>query len=226
MAQQRYAGPDPGFGASQGPSAIQRTISQPPDLRRASVYQAPYSAARPSTSHGTSQRVPQSASRPDSAHHRYSSMNDPATFNYPTTPAGSTGRPSLFPGSQHGAPGGTVHLHGSSANGPLLGTPPIFKDPRVRDKKLLTTWQSDVFEFLQERGYPGPLTMRTLQTPTTKDFQTIFRFLAECADSGYRYLTYGKKFEEEVLPLLKQMGYIAVDTITKSGLSRTTQATT
>ncbi|KAG0147273.1 hypothetical protein CROQUDRAFT_43174 [Cronartium quercuum f. sp. fusiforme G11] len=207
------------FGFSQGASSSQRSNNQSHDPRRASVYQAPYSVARQSTSNVGGQsagRVPMSANRPESGHHRYSSMNDVAAFNYPTTPAGSTGRPSLHPSSQHGAPGGL--LHSITPGGALLGTPPIFKDPRPRDKKTVAGWQTDVYEFLIERGYMAPLTMKTLQTPTTKDFQTIFRFVAECADSGLRWTANGKKFEDEVLPLLKQMGYIAVDMITKSGL--------
>lgn len=92
------------------------------------------------------------------------------------------------------------------------------KDPRPRDKKTLAQWQNEVYAFLQERGYSEPLTIKTLQTPTTKDFHNIFKYLIQCSDPCHRWGVYGKKVEDEVIPLLKTMGYPPFDSITKSGL--------
>ncbi|ORX94356.1 hypothetical protein K493DRAFT_203556, partial [Basidiobolus meristosporus CBS 931.73] len=90
------------------------------------------------------------------------------------------------------------------------------KDPRpLRDK----SWQHDTIraltEFLIETGYNQPISTKTLQTPTSKDFQSIFKFLYAKLDPRY---VYQKKFEEEVPGLLKGLKYPFADQISKSQL--------
>jgi len=150
-----------------------------------------------------------SVNRNEHAHYRSSSVNDVA----PTALPNSYSTPSANRASSTG-PFQASH-HGASS---LLPTFQTFKDPRPRDKKTIAQWQREVHEFLQERGYQEPLTIKTLQTPTTKDFHNIFKFVIQCSDPCHVWGIYGKKLEDEVIPLLKSMGYTAYDTLTKSGL--------
>ncbi|EGG07158.1 uncharacterized protein MELLADRAFT_116381 [Melampsora larici-populina 98AG31] len=213
---------DAPFNSSQT-SNHQRSNSQQNDPRRSSIYQAPYNALRQSTSTGNlpnATRMPASASRPDHAHLRYSNMNDfasNATLHYPVTPGSNINRSNFQNSIQRSSSAGMMFPPHNQPNAPIFGTPVFGKDPRPRDKKTIAAWQQDVYDFLIERGYTT-ITIKALQTPTNKDFQNILKYLVQCSDPGHRWGVNGKKFEDEVIPLLKQMGYVAVDTITKSGL--------
>jgi len=198
------------FQASQ---ATAFTNSQQSDaVRRSSVYQAPQTVTRPTINNShfpAASRGPLSVNRNERAHYRSSSANDAPAAALPN----SQSTPSANRASSVG-PFQASH-HGTSS---LLPTFQTLKDPRPRDKKTLALWQREVHDFLQERGYPEPLTIKTLQTPTTKDFQNIFKFVIQCSDPSHVWGIYGKKLEDEVIPLLKSMGYVAYDTLTKSGL--------
>lgn len=218
-ARQSSVAPSSNFQSSQ-PSDAYFSSSQAPQhrnphnhdgLRRSSVYQPPQTVYRqqinnsnPSASH----RAPMSVNRNEHAHYRSNSLSElppTATPNFHSTPGNRP--PSMGP--FQGPSGG---------NAPLLPPFQALKDPRPRDRKTLAHWQNEVYEFLIERGYPESCTPKTIQTPTTKDFHNIFKFLIQCSDPGHRWGSYGKKLEDEVIPLLKTMGYVAYDTITKSGL--------
>jgi kinetochore protein NDC80 len=69
--------------------------------------------------------------------------------------------------------------------------------------------------FLAQAGYPHSVSPRTLQAPSAKDFQTIFRFLYLQLDPNY---VYAKKFEEEVPAILKGLRYPFADQINRSHL--------
>ncbi|EFP81375.2 uncharacterized protein PGTG_06996 [Puccinia graminis f. sp. tritici CRL 75-36-700-3] len=179
---------------------------------RSSVFQAPQTVNRQATSGSNfpaASRASMSVNRNEHAHYRSSSANDVppvGLFNLHSTP--SANRASSV------GPFQASH-HGTSSLLPPFQT---YKDPRTRDRKTIASWQHEVYEFLLERGYPEPLTIKTLQAPTTKDFQNIFKFMIQCSDHGHVWGLYGKKLEDEVIPLLKSMGYIAYDALTKSGL--------
>ena len=64
-------------------------------------------------------------------------------------------------------------------------------------------------------GYDRPISPKILTTPSIKDFQHIFMFLYNRLDPGY---SWQKKFEEDVLVLVKCMKYPYADSITKSTL--------
>ena len=77
----------------------------------------------------------------------------------------------------------------------------LAKDPRnVRDKAFQQNCIRIILNYLGNRGYPHQVSAKTLQTPTGKDFQAIFRFLYAKLDPAY---IFQKKFEEEVSALLK-----------------------
>lgn len=84
----------------------------------------------------------------------------------------------------------------------------ITKEPRpIRDK----SWQANairtLINFLLGAGYPHPISAKTLQAPSQKDFQSIFKFLYAQLDPKYEYQ---KKFEEEVPVIMKGLR-LAVD---------------
>ncbi|KAJ2852766.1 kinetochore-associated Ndc80 complex subunit ndc80 [Coemansia brasiliensis] len=88
------------------------------------------------------------------------------------------------------------------------------KDPRpLRDRSFQSKAQQRIMNYLSTHGYPGLLTPKTLATPTVKDFQTIFKFLYAQLDPRYMYV---KKFEEEVLIILRGIHYPYVNNISKS----------
>ncbi|KAK9760744.1 kinetochore-associated Ndc80 complex subunit ndc80, partial [Basidiobolus ranarum] len=120
------------------------------------------------------------------------------------------------PGNNRQSVGGNMGVRRSSARSSLAPSSGTSKDPRpLRDK----SWQHDtirvITEFLIQIGYNQPISIKTLQTPTSKDFQSIFKFLYAKLDSRY---VFQKKFEEEVPGLLKGLKYPFADQISKSQL--------
>ena len=84
-----------------------------------------------------------------------------------------------------------------------MGALQIIKDPRpIRDK----SWQGNairtLINFLVQAGYNQPISVKTLQAPSAKDFQNIFKFLYAQLDPKY---VFQKKFEEEVPVMMKGM---------------------
>ncbi|MBW0498270.1 hypothetical protein O181_037985 [Austropuccinia psidii MF-1] len=195
--------------ASQ-PSAIPSSQNHDAQRPRLSIFQPPLSVHRQSmAAHQptNSNRISMSAIR--NSHHQINS--DFISSNFHSTPSHHQPPLNLIQSTNHN---NIAHLNLL----PLIQPLQTFKDPRPRDKKSLHHWQIETFEFLQERGYQEPLSLKTLQTPTTKDFQNIFKFIIKCSDQAHRWNLLGKKLEDEIIPLLKNMGYIAVDTLTKSGI--------
>src|SRR5690349_12521651 len=75
------------------------------------------------------------------------------------------------------------------------------QDPRpIRDKTFQNNCIRFIIDYLAHAGYSQPISTKNLQAPTSKDFQSIFKFLYNVLDPGY---SFQKKFEEEVPILLK-----------------------
>ncbi|KAF8487646.1 HEC/Ndc80p family-domain-containing protein [Gautieria morchelliformis] len=88
------------------------------------------------------------------------------------------------------------------------------KDNRpIRDKQFQILEQKQILKFLAEAQFPGNITMKTLQSPTSKDFQTVFRWLFEILDPCYVLCKGNKKFDDEIIPTLKYHRYPAADQI-------------
>ncbi|KAJ2084350.1 kinetochore-associated Ndc80 complex subunit ndc80 [Coemansia sp. RSA 988] len=88
------------------------------------------------------------------------------------------------------------------------------KDPRpLKDRSFQSKAQQRVMNYLSTHAYPGILAPKTLSMPTVKDFQTIFKFLYAQLDPCYTYM---KKFEEDVLQILRGIHYPYVGNISKS----------
>ncbi|KAF8590521.1 hypothetical protein K439DRAFT_1329564 [Ramaria rubella] len=92
-------------------------------------------------------------------------------------------------------------------------TQPIKDNRPIRDKQFQNLEQKQILKFLTEGQFPGNITMKTLQSPTSKDFQTVFRWLFEILDPCYVLCKGNKKFDDEIIPTLKYHRYPAADLI-------------
>ncbi|KAI9102541.1 HEC/Ndc80p family-domain-containing protein [Phlyctochytrium arcticum] len=91
------------------------------------------------------------------------------------------------------------------------------KDPRAKSDKQ---WQQsairNIINFLTNAGYAeSAISPKSLASPTTKDFQSIFRFLYAQLDPTY---VFQKKFEEEVPQLMRGLRYPFAEQLSKSHL--------
>lgn len=95
-----------------------------------------------------------------------------------------------------------------SSIGFLSQVPPqIAKDPRpIRDKTYMANAQRNIIDYLISANYPIPISIKTLQVPTSKDFATIFKFLYNRMDPNYQFV---KKIEDEVVLCLKALKYLS-----------------
>jgi SMC interacting uncharacterized protein involved in chromosome segregation len=81
----------------------------------------------------------------------------------------------------------------------------ITKDPRaIRDKTYMANCQRNILDYLISANYPIPISLKTLQVPTSKDFASIFKFLYNRMDPNYQFV---KKIEDEVVLCLKALKY-------------------
>jgi kinetochore protein NDC80 len=82
-----------------------------------------------------------------------------------------------------------------------VGPMGITKDPRpIREKSWQANAIRSLINFLVQAGYNQPVSQKTLQAPSAKDFQSIFKFLYSQLDPNY---VFQKKFEEEVPVILR-----------------------
>ncbi|XP_037535999.1 kinetochore protein NDC80 homolog [Nematolebias whitei] len=80
------------------------------------------------------------------------------------------------------------------------------KDARpLHDKAFVQQCIRQLHEFLTEQGYPGTLSPKTLQSPSTKEFVKIFEFIYRLFDRTFEMPN--SKVEEEVPALLKDLRY-------------------
>ncbi|XP_059193190.1 kinetochore protein NDC80 homolog [Centropristis striata] len=80
------------------------------------------------------------------------------------------------------------------------------KDTRpLHDKSFVQQCIRQLHEFLTEHGYPGTLSAKTLQSPSTKEFVKVFEFIYRQLDPTFEMPN--SKVEEEVPALLKALRY-------------------
>ncbi|KAL0179942.1 hypothetical protein M9458_025384, partial [Cirrhinus mrigala] len=58
--------------------------------------------------------------------------------------------------------------------------------------------------FLVERGFPGSITVKSLQSPSTKEFLKIYEFIYTLLEPAFQMPT--AKVEEEIPRMLKDLG--------------------
>lgn len=87
----------------------------------------------------------------------------------------------------------------------VFGTEKI-KDPRpVNDKAFIQQCIKQLCEFLVDNGYAHNVSMKTLQSPSAKDFLKIFTFIYGFLCPSYELPD--SKFEEEIPRVFKELGY-------------------
>ncbi|XP_054020387.1 kinetochore protein NDC80 homolog [Dryobates pubescens] len=80
------------------------------------------------------------------------------------------------------------------------------KDPRpLHDKAFIQQCIKRLSEFLAENGYGHSISIKSLQSPSVKDFLKIFTFIYGFLCPSYELP--GSKFEEEIPRLFKELGY-------------------
>ncbi|KAM4616789.1 kinetochore protein NDC80 homolog [Polymixia lowei] len=80
------------------------------------------------------------------------------------------------------------------------------KDVRpLHDKAFVQQYIRQLCEFLSENGFPGSVSIKTLQSPSTKEFLKIFEFIYSQLEPTFKMPT--SKVEEEVPRILKDLGY-------------------
>ncbi|XP_073322666.1 kinetochore protein NDC80 homolog isoform X1 [Pagrus major] len=80
------------------------------------------------------------------------------------------------------------------------------KDARpLHDKSYVQQCIRQLHEFLTEQGYPGTLSSKTLQSPSTKEFVKMFEFIYRQLDPTFEMPN--SKVEEEVPAILKALRY-------------------
>lgn len=93
----------------------------------------------------------------------------------------------------------------------------VKKDPRpIRDKTWHSSAKRTLINFLIQAGYDQAISTKSLQSPSTKDFQKIFIFLYSQIDPYFRFSE--KAFQDQVIQLIKGLKYPFADSISKSQL--------
>uniref|UniRef100_A0A669PLM6 Kinetochore protein NDC80 n=1 Tax=Phasianus colchicus TaxID=9054 RepID=A0A669PLM6_PHACC len=130
-------------------------------------------------------------------------MKDRGTFGKlsmsKTTSATSERKVSFFGKRTSGAGGSRNSQYG------MFGTEKI-KDPRpLHDKAFIQQCIKQLCEFLVENGYAHNVTVKSLQSPSVKDFVKIFTFIYGFLCPSYELPD--SKFEEEIPRVFKELGY-------------------
>ncbi|XP_068955580.1 kinetochore protein NDC80 homolog, partial [Petaurus breviceps papuanus] len=117
------------------------------------------------------------------------------------TPGTSTSERKIsFFGKRTSGPGSRNSLLG------VFGGTEKIKDPRpLNDKAFIQQCIRQLWEFLTENGYALGASMKSLQSPSVKDFLKIFTFIFDFLSPSYELPD--SKFEEEVPRILKDLGY-------------------
>ncbi|KAM4577400.1 kinetochore protein NDC80 homolog [Odontesthes bonariensis] len=85
------------------------------------------------------------------------------------------------------------------------GTEKIKDSRPLHDKSFVQQCIRQLHEFLTEQGYPGTLSAKTLQSPSTKEFVKMFEFIYRQLEPTFEMPN--SKVEEEVPAILKALRY-------------------
>ncbi|XP_051891997.1 kinetochore protein NDC80 homolog [Pristis pectinata] len=111
----------------------------------------------------------------------------------------SEGRTSFF-----GRRTSSIGTFSTDLYGACGGTEKI-KDPRpLHDKAFVQQCIRQLCEFLGDNSYPQSISVKSLQSPTSKEFLKIFSFVYNLIDPSYELPD--SKFEEEIPRIFKSLG--------------------
>ncbi|KAL2096092.1 hypothetical protein ACEWY4_008240 [Coilia grayii] len=80
------------------------------------------------------------------------------------------------------------------------------KDSRpLHDKSFIQQCIKQLCEFLSDNSFPWSITVKSLQSPSTKEFLKIFEFIIHLLDPSFQIPT--ARTEEEIPRILKDLGY-------------------
>ncbi|XP_019381428.1 PREDICTED: kinetochore protein NDC80 homolog [Gavialis gangeticus] len=114
--------------------------------------------------------------------------------------SGTSERKVSFFGKRTSGPGGSRNSQFG-----VFGTEKI-KDPRpLHDKAFVQQCIRQLCEYLVENGYAHNVSMKSLQSPSVKDFLKIFTFIYGFLCPSYELPD--SKFEEEIPRIFKELGY-------------------
>lgn len=83
---------------------------------------------------------------------------------------------------------------------------PTARDNRdINRRDFQQTAIRTIIEYLQSKNYDKPLTIKTLTSPTTKEFRSIITFLLQHIDPNFELSD--KSYEEEIRVFFKLVGY-------------------
>ncbi|ORX50817.1 hypothetical protein DM01DRAFT_1337410 [Hesseltinella vesiculosa] len=93
----------------------------------------------------------------------------------------------------------------------------LHSDPRdIKSQDFQRPAIRSIVTYLSGAGYTGVIGIRTLRHMASKDFQAIFKFLHARIDVNY---VYGKKkFEDEIIDILRMLKYPLADTISSKAM--------
>jgi len=96
------------------------------------------------------------------------------------------------------------------------------KTRNIRDRGYLANCADEIVEFLLRNDYDKSISAETLENPSLKDFQNIFKAIYRTIDATGEF---SRKFEEEVILFLKGMKYPYSSEINRSQLIAVTPHT-
>ena len=103
---------------------------------------------------------------------------------------------------------------------PTPGPRHALKDPRnIRDKTTQAAMRTTILGWLESTEFDGAMNHKTLGTCTAKDFRSIFMHLIYLLDASYVFGEKGRKFEDEVILLLKAHAYPFADSVDRKWLT-------
>ncbi|KAF5909582.1 kinetochore protein NDC80, partial [Clarias magur] len=121
-------------------------------------------------------------------------------LNIPKPQSSTSERRTSFFGKGAGPGGQRSSMFGT------YGSSEKMKDPRpLHDKSFVQQCIKQLCEFLGDNGFPATITVKSLQSPSTKEFVKIFEFIYSLLDPAFQMPT--AKVEEEIPRMLRDLGY-------------------
>lgn len=133
-------------------------------------------------------------------------------------PPGSVRRSSSYSSQGRPSVAGPPMIGSLSSSSSAKPSSSSSSDPReIRTSAYMQQCRENVAEYLAARRCPHPFGPKYLTSPTTKEFQNMFKFLiTDVLDPGF---VWGKSFESDCVQILRDMKYPTPEQVGKTALS-------